>query len=212
MLTKRDLLRSVAATSAIGLAAKSGPVLAQASADRPGFFKAKAEAGFIYGLPIVMNYATCTRSPLIAIRGSLRPRSIRSRTSRASSPRRHGNRDAEQRHAVLHDSGWTCGRSRLSCRSRQSIQKRYYSVIFSTAIPTTTAISAPVPPEAKPAITWWQGRIGKATVPPGIKKMFRSEYTIFACGISHPAFRPGRHRQRQRRSRPATRRSRSRAT
>ena len=59
MLTKRDLLRSVAATSAIGLAAKSGPVLAQASADRPGFFKAKdiAEAGFIYGLPIVMNYA-----------------------------------------------------------------------------------------------------------------------------------------------------------
>ena len=31
---------------------------AQTSADRPGFFKAKdiAEAGFIYGLPIVMNY------------------------------------------------------------------------------------------------------------------------------------------------------------
>jgi hypothetical protein len=34
-------------------------LLAQTSTTRPGFFKAKdiAEAGFIYGLPIVMNYA-----------------------------------------------------------------------------------------------------------------------------------------------------------
>src|SRR6476660_1709616 len=56
MLTKRDLLRS-AALAAI-TASKSVPVLAQTSADRPGFLKAKdiAEAGFIYGLPIVMNY------------------------------------------------------------------------------------------------------------------------------------------------------------
>jgi hypothetical protein len=56
MLTKRDLLRS-AALAAI-TASKSVPVLAQTSADRPGFLKAKdiAEAGFIYGLPIVMGY------------------------------------------------------------------------------------------------------------------------------------------------------------
>jgi hypothetical protein len=59
MLTKRDLLRSGAVTAITIAAAKSAPVLAQTSADRPGFFKAKdiAEAGFIYGLPIVMNYA-----------------------------------------------------------------------------------------------------------------------------------------------------------
>ena len=57
MLTKRDLLRS-AALAAVTVA-KSAPVQAQTSADRPGFLKAKdiAEAGFIYGLPIVMNYA-----------------------------------------------------------------------------------------------------------------------------------------------------------
>jgi hypothetical protein len=38
--------------------AKSIPVLAQTTADRPGFFKAKdiGEAGFIYGLPIVTGY------------------------------------------------------------------------------------------------------------------------------------------------------------
>src|SRR6201994_3561823 len=55
MLTKRDLLRSAAFAAVTATAARSVPALAQ---DRPGFFKAKdiAEAGFIYGLPIVMNY------------------------------------------------------------------------------------------------------------------------------------------------------------
>ena len=58
MLTKRDLLRSAALGTTIMLA-KSMPALAQTSASRPGFLKAKdiAEAGFIYGLPIVTNYA-----------------------------------------------------------------------------------------------------------------------------------------------------------
>jgi hypothetical protein len=59
MLTKRDLLRSVALASTTAASAGVIRALAQTSADRPGFFKAKdiAEAGFIYGLPIVMNYA-----------------------------------------------------------------------------------------------------------------------------------------------------------
>ena len=40
------------------MAARSIPAAAETSADRPGFLKAKdiAEAGFIFGLPIVMNY------------------------------------------------------------------------------------------------------------------------------------------------------------
>jgi hypothetical protein len=59
MLTKRDLLRSAALAAVTASMAKSAPVQAQTSADRPGLRKAKdiAEAGFIYGLPIVMNYA-----------------------------------------------------------------------------------------------------------------------------------------------------------
>jgi hypothetical protein len=58
MLTKRDLLRSAALAAITASTAKSAPLQAQTSADRPGFFKAKdiAERGFIYGLPIVMNY------------------------------------------------------------------------------------------------------------------------------------------------------------
>src|SRR5246127_1155574 len=58
MLTKRDLLRSAALVAITASTAKNVPALAQTSADRAVFFKAKdiAEAGFIYGLPIVMNY------------------------------------------------------------------------------------------------------------------------------------------------------------
>lgn len=54
-MTKRDLLRSACTIAAATFVPLSG---ARAQSSRPGFFGAKdiAEAGFIYGLPIVMNY------------------------------------------------------------------------------------------------------------------------------------------------------------
>ncbi|WP_456734238.1 DUF1254 domain-containing protein [Bradyrhizobium sp. USDA 3364] len=57
MLTKRNLLRSAALATIAAAGAKSSQAWAQWS-ERPGFFKAKdiAEAGFIYGLPMVMAY------------------------------------------------------------------------------------------------------------------------------------------------------------
>jgi hypothetical protein len=57
MLTKRDLLRSAALAALTGAAGPLRPAFAQP--DRPGFFKSRdiAKAGFVYGLPIVMNYA-----------------------------------------------------------------------------------------------------------------------------------------------------------
>jgi len=59
MLTKRDLLRSAALAAITATAAKSVRVSAQTKAEWPNLFEAKAiaEEGFIYGLPIVMNYA-----------------------------------------------------------------------------------------------------------------------------------------------------------
>src|SRR3977135_2325038 len=59
MLTKRDLLRSAALAAITATTTKSFPARAQTHANRPGFFESKAiaEEGFIYGLPIVMNYA-----------------------------------------------------------------------------------------------------------------------------------------------------------
>ncbi|WP_294535210.1 DUF1254 domain-containing protein [uncultured Rhodoblastus sp.] len=58
MITRRNLLSQTALSAALvsisGLAAR-----AEETAGRPGFFAAKniAEAGYVYGLPIVMNYA-----------------------------------------------------------------------------------------------------------------------------------------------------------
>ena len=58
MLTRRDLLRSIALASAATASTRIQKVLAQTSG-QPASLKTKdiAEAGFIYGLPIVMNYA-----------------------------------------------------------------------------------------------------------------------------------------------------------
>lgn len=59
MLTKRDLLRSAAVAVIVAPIVKSAPAEAQNKADWPHLLEAKdiAEEGFIYGLPIVMNYA-----------------------------------------------------------------------------------------------------------------------------------------------------------
>jgi hypothetical protein len=59
MFTKRDLLRSAALAAITVTAAKAIPANAQAKAEWPDIREAKAiaEEGFIYGLPIVMNYA-----------------------------------------------------------------------------------------------------------------------------------------------------------
>ncbi|MET4156436.1 hypothetical protein ABIC08_008569 [Bradyrhizobium sp. RT9b] len=57
LLTKRGLLRSAALATVVAAGVKSSHAWAQSS-ERPGFFKVKdiAEAGFIYGLPMVMAY------------------------------------------------------------------------------------------------------------------------------------------------------------
>ena len=59
MITKRDLLRSAALAAITATTAKAVPASAQAKAEWPNLFEAKAiaEEGFIYGLPVVMNYA-----------------------------------------------------------------------------------------------------------------------------------------------------------
>src|SRR3954470_7828500 len=58
MLTKRGFLHSTA-LAAITVATTSVPLSAQTNAAWPGILEARAiaEEGFIYGLPIVMNYA-----------------------------------------------------------------------------------------------------------------------------------------------------------
>jgi hypothetical protein len=59
MITKRELLGSAALAAITVTATRSVPVSAQTNARWPNIFEAKAiaEEGFIFGLPLVMNYA-----------------------------------------------------------------------------------------------------------------------------------------------------------
>jgi hypothetical protein len=59
MLTKRALLRSAAMAAVATTATKATPACAQAKTGWPSLIEAKdiAEEGFVYGLPLVMNYA-----------------------------------------------------------------------------------------------------------------------------------------------------------
>ena len=187
------------------------PAHAQTSADRPGFFKAKdiAEAGFIYGLPIVMNYARhvriCRRSELGAVQGAVQSDQERGPTSSPTRTRRLSRPTATRR---IRSYGWTCGRSRSSFRSRQWTRSATTRSCCATAIPTTTAISAAAPPAARPATTWSSGRTGRAQRPPGIKKVFRSSTQFSLAGYRTQLFNPDDIDERRRRSRPATRCSR----
>src|SRR5580658_6342399 len=58
MMTKREFVHSAAMAAIAVSGSKSGRALAQANVSLPAFVKPKdiAEEGFIYGLPIVMNY------------------------------------------------------------------------------------------------------------------------------------------------------------
>src|SRR3954449_8349045 len=59
MLTKRELLRSAATAALASTVLASTQVDAQSKPEWPSLFEAKdiAEEGFIFGLPLVMNYA-----------------------------------------------------------------------------------------------------------------------------------------------------------
>jgi hypothetical protein len=58
MMTKRELMRSAALAAVTASGSKSRLAFAQAGAAKPGSLNAKdiAAEGFVYGLPIVMNY------------------------------------------------------------------------------------------------------------------------------------------------------------
>ena len=107
MFTKRDLLRSTAAIAALAATtAKSTPAIAQNKAEWPRLLEAKdiAEEGFIYGLPLVMNYAVMQEFAVDRNSGQFK---APFNEINNHAPRRHpggyGSHHAEQRHPLLDD-------------------------------------------------------------------------------------------------------------
>ena len=129
MFTKRQLLGGAALAAS---AAISGLSPARAAAtSRSGFFAAKdiAEAGFIFGLPIVMNYAVMYEFVINKNSGQYKaPFNATHNESRRLHLQGHRRRHAEQRHAVFLRCGWTCAPSRMVISVPAVEKERYYSV------------------------------------------------------------------------------------
>ena len=131
MLTKRDLLRSAALAAFSVTTTKSVPASAQTSARWPEVFEAKdiAEEGFIYGLPLVMNYAVMHEFAVDKnsepVQGAVQRDQQRAPRRYPGRTRRSSRRTATRRTRC---SGWICARSRWSSRCRRSRRSRYYAV------------------------------------------------------------------------------------
>jgi hypothetical protein len=182
MLTKRDLLHTAALATIAVAASKSVPVLAQTN--RPGFFKAKdiAEAGFIYGLPIVMNYGVMYdyiidkdsgqyKAPFNQIYNEARVFTYKD--TAVVTP------NSDTPYSLL----WLDLRAEPMVVSVPAVDsKRYYSVMLCDGNTYNYGYigSRATGSDAGDYLIVGPGRTG--TTPPGIKKVFRSS-TLFSIAI-----------------------------
>jgi len=207
MLTKRDVLRSAAFTAVAATTARSMPALAQA--DRPGFIKAKdiAEAGFIYGLPIVMGYGVMYE--FAVDRNSGQFKAPFNQIANAANVFTYKDTavvtpNSDTPYSVV----WMDLRVEPLVLSVPPVDpKRYYSVMlcdgntFNYGYIGTRATGSEAGDYMVAAPDW------KGATPPGIKKVFRSstqfskgvpvEHPVLAGDISYPTLQPRRSRQRQ---------------
>ena len=193
MLTKRDLLRSAGLAAMTTMTARSIPALAQANAERPGFLKAKdiAEQGFIFGLPIVMNY------------GIMYEFAIDRSSSQFKAPFNQFKNDPNvftyKDTAVItpnsdtpYSIGWMDLRAEPNVLSVPAVDpKRYYSVqlcdgnTYNYGYIGTRATGSEAGDYMVVGPDW------KGATPPGIKKMFQSStqlsIVIFRTQLFDPA-------------------------
>ena len=170
----------------------------KAEKNKPGLAKTKAiaEEGFIYGLPIVMNYGVMYEYAVInelgAVQGPVQR--IKNEAQRLYL-HGHGCRNPEQRHALfLHVDG-PARRTNGDFGAGGGAIALLLGSSLATATPSTTAISVHAPPAPKPGDYIVVGPDWKGKIPAGIKKIFRSVPSS-RRNLSHPALRSGRHPER----------------
>jgi len=192
MLTKRDLLRSAALAAIAASTANSIPVQAQTSAERPGFLKAKdiAEAGFIYGLPIVMNYGVMYeyavdrnsgqfKAPFNQIKNE--PNVFTYKDTAIVTP----NSDTPYSFA------WMDLRAEPIVLSVPAVDpKRYYSVMLCDGNTYNYGYIGTRATGSEPGDYMVVGPDWKGATPPGIKKVFRSGTQFSVAGYRTQLFNP----------------------
>jgi hypothetical protein len=151
--------------------------------------KAIAEEGFIYGLPIVMNYAVMYEYAVDRTRASSRRRSTRSRTSPRVHRQGHGDRDAEQRHAVflLVDGPARRADGALGPAVEKS---RYYAVQLEDGNTFNFGYIGSRATGNEAGDYMVAGPDWKGETPAGIKKVFRSTTQFAIAGYRTQLFNP----------------------
>ena len=146
--------------------------------------KAIAEEGFIYGLPMVMNYASCTSirrsTKSEPVQGAVQPDLQRSPRLHAE---RHGHRHAEQRHAVFVPVDGPARRADRALGPRGREGPLLLGAARRPATPSTTATSAAAPPATRPADYLVAGpRLERREARRASRKCLRSE-THFSLAV-----------------------------
>jgi len=192
MLTKRDLLRSAILAAITATMTKSPRVSAQTSADRPGFFKAKdmAEAGFIYGLPIVMNYAVMYEYAVDRTSGQFKapfnqlknePNVFTYKDTAIVTP----NSDTP------YSFVWMDLRAEPVVLSVPAVDsQRYYSVMLCDGNTYNYGYIGTRATGSEASDYMVVGPDWKGVTPPGIKKMFRSSTQFSLAGYRTQLFNP----------------------
>jgi hypothetical protein len=192
MLTKRELL-STAALAALTVATAK-PILgnAQTSADRPGPLERKdiAEAGFIYGLPIVMNYAVMYeyavdrnsgqfKAPFNQIKNE--PNVFTYKDTAVITP------NSDTPYSIL----WMDLRAEPFVLSVPAVDpKRYYSVMLTDGNTYNFGYIGSRATGSEPGDYMVVGPDWKGATPPGIKKVFRSTTQFAVAAYRTQLFNP----------------------
>ena len=201
MLTKRDLLRSAALAALSVTATKSAPASAQTSARWPEVFEAKgiAEEGFIYGLPLVMNYAVMQEFAVDTKSGQFKaPFNEIKNEHHVVYPGKDTaviTPNSDTPYSML----WLDLRAEPIVISVPAVEQKSLlrGATHATAIPTTTAISAAAPPGPSQATISWSARTGKGTTPPGSRRFSSPRRTFTLAAYPHPALQSRRHAERR---------------
>src|SRR3982075_3268488 len=192
MLTKRELLRSAALAALTVAITVPVPASAQAKAEWPDIREAKAiaEEGFIYGLPIVMNYAVMYEY------------SVDKNSGQYKAPFNQINNEARvftyKDTAVITPNSdtpysilWTDLRAEPIVLSVPAVEKtRYYSVMMCDGNTFNYGYVGSRATGSEAGDYMVVGPDWKGATPPGIKKVFRSSTQFSVAGYRTQLFNP----------------------
>jgi hypothetical protein len=192
MFTKRDFLRSAALASITASMANSVLAQAQTNPSWPNLFEAKAiaEEGFIYGLPIVMNYAVMYeysvdknsgqyKAPFNQIKNE--PRVFTYKDTAVITP------NSDTPYSML----WLDLRAEPIVLSVPAIEKgRYYSVMLCDGNTFNYGYIGSRATGSEPGDYLVVGPDWNGPTPPGIKKVFQSTTQFSVAAYRTQLFNP----------------------